>query len=83
VIQVLAEQASIDSDLALIKTVRDSKASGDELKKFQGYIGNLTKLEKARQVTAQLPLSQIYLLHLHHVRHNLRELIGSPIPNEI
>jgi hypothetical protein len=54
VIQMLAERASTDPDLkALMRIVANGEASADELKKFQGHIDELTKLEKARQAAAQ------------------------------
>jgi hypothetical protein len=56
VIQMLAERASTDPDLkALMRIVANGEASADELKKFQGHIDELTKLEKARQAAAQPP----------------------------
>ncbi|KAG9237083.1 hypothetical protein BJ875DRAFT_395798 [Amylocarpus encephaloides] len=55
VIQMLAERASTNSDLkALMRIVANGQATPEELKKFQGHIDDLTRLqaEKARQAAS-------------------------------
>lgn len=54
VIQMLAERAATDEGLkSLMRIVADGKATGDELKRFQAHIDDLTKLLHARQAATQ------------------------------
>jgi hypothetical protein len=50
VIQMLAERAATDPDLkALMKTVANGEATPDQLRKFQGHIDELTRIQKLRE----------------------------------
>lgn len=47
---MLAERAATDPDLkALMKTVANGEATPDQLRKFQGHIDELTRIQKARE----------------------------------
>lgn len=54
VIQMLAERAATDPDLkALMRTVANGDASPDQLRKFQGHIDELTRLQKLREAESK------------------------------
>lgn len=49
VIQMLAERAATDAELkALMRIVANGEATPEELKKFQGHIDELTRIQRAR-----------------------------------
>ena len=56
VIQMLAERAATDTELkALMRIVANGEASPEELKKFQGHIDDLTRLQRARAAAQAQP----------------------------